>query len=230
MRELQFFGIGGAINYNFAPNCAALTDNHNFVIIDPNIQCIEKLIKNEILCEQTTEIFIVITHTHADHISGLGPLIWQCGIIYKKRPVILANSKKFKRHIEKLLTMMGVDKKYYTFSLKNNITFNNINIQARKTIHTPDLDCFGIEFQDSEGKYYYSGDTKDCEYIKTIISNNEYKDIYIEVSNYPKLHMDYEALKKLIDTKKLIAMHFESLQLYEQVKKEKLLKLPKEFD
>lgn len=230
MKELQFFGIGGALNHDFAPNCAALINQHNFVIIDPNAQCIEKLIKNEILSEQTAEIIIIITHTHADHISGLGTLIWQCGIIYKKRPVILANSKKFKRHIEKLLTMMGVDKKYYTFSLKNNVIFNNINIQARKTIHTPDLDCFGIEFQDSKGKYYYSGDTKDLEYIKTISSNNDYKDIYIEVSNYPKSHIDYEVVKNFVGAKKFIAMHFESLQLYEKVKKENLLKLPKEFD
>lgn len=221
---------GGALNHNFAPNCAALINGHNFVIIDPNVQCVEKLIKKEVLSEKTTEIIIIITHTHADHISGLGTLIWQCGIIYKKKPVILANSKRFKRHIEKLLTMMGVDKKYYTFSLENKIIFNDINIQARKTVHTPDLDCFGIEFQDGKGKYYYSGDTKDLEYIKTINNDNEYKDIYVEVSNYPKSHIDYEALKKLNDTKKLIAMHFESLQLYEQVKKEKLIKLPKEFE
>lgn len=230
MKELQFFGIGGALNHNFAPNCAALINKHNFVIIDPNVHCIGKLIKNEILSEQTTEIIIIITHTHADHISGLGALIWQCGIIYKKTPIILANSKKFKKHIEKLLTMMGIDKQYYTFSQKNNITFNDINIQARKTIHTPDLDCFGIEFQDANGKYYYSGDTKELEYIKTIGNNDDYKDVYVEVSNYPKSHLDYEIVKNFTGAKKFIAMHFESLQLYEQVKKEKLLKLPKEFD
>lgn len=124
---------------------------------------------------------------------------------------------------------MGIDKKYYTFTEKNNIIFNDINIQARKTVHTPDLECFGIEFQDSKGKYYYSGDTKELEYIKTICSNAEYKDIYVEVSNYPKSHIDYEVVKNIKGAKKFIAMHFESLQLYEQVKKEKLLRLPKEL-
>lgn len=36
MKELQFLGIGGALNHNFAPNSAALINKHNFVIIDPN--------------------------------------------------------------------------------------------------------------------------------------------------------------------------------------------------
>ena len=125
---------------------------------------------------------------------------------------------------------MGVEGKYYTFSSQNKICFKKVTIQAKKTTHTADLECFGIEFTDDEGKYYYSGDTKDLEYIKLISNNEEYKDIYVEVSNYPKSHIDYEALKILQGTKKFIAMHFESLQLYEQVKKEGILKLPKTLD
>lgn len=230
MKELQFFGIGGALNYNFASNCAVLIDNHNFVIIDPNAQCVEKLVKNNVLSENTTEIIIIITHTHSDHISGLGTLIWQCGIVYKKKPLILANSEEFKNHLEKLLTMMGVDKKYYAFSASNNISFNNTKIHARKTIHTADLDCFGIEFQDNEGKYYYSGDTEEIEYIKILCNDEDYKDIYLEVSSLAPTHIDYEIVKNFNGARKCIAMHFQNLPLYEKVKKENILKLPKQFD
>lgn len=229
MKDLVFYGIGGALNSDFYPNCAALIEKNNFVVIDPNYNCVQKLLKNKVLSDKTNNIYIVITHTHADHISGLGALIWQCGIVFKKTPIILANSKTFINHLDKLIQMMGVDKKYYKFSTSNKIKFENIIIKAKKTLHTPDLECFGVEFQDEQGKYYYSGDTRDLDYIKKINNDKNYKKIYVEISNYPKSHIDYEQIKKFENTSKLVAMHFETKELYNQANKDKLLKISKQM-
>ena len=75
-------------------------------------------------------------------------------------------------------------------------------------------------FSDKEGKYYYTGDTNDIEYIKKIAKDNSVKIIYSEVSEVTyDVHIAYSDLLK-IKSDKFILMHINSMKLYDQIKKD----------
>ena len=90
------------------------------------------------------------------------------------------------------------------------------------------LPCFfGIMMTDNDGKYFYSGDTNDFEKIKELSIDPNVKSIYAEVSTYPKSHLVYSDLKSLKNIDKITLMHFQSLELYNEIKKENLFQMPK---
>ena len=106
MKELIFCGIGSALETDFNSNCAYFCDKNEIVVIDPSEKCVRHLVNNEVINESTKKVTIVVTHTHCDHISGLGQLIWQCAIKRNIIPTIIANSNKFKKTLKKLLQLI----------------------------------------------------------------------------------------------------------------------------
>ena len=88
------------------------------------------------------------------------------------------------------------------------------------TIHVSYLQCFGIMFEDKDGKYYYTGDTNDFNYLKKLSNDPEVKTIYseVEIESFD-VHMSYDNILKL-DKNKLILMHFGSMKVYEKAIKD----------
>lgn len=227
MKDLTFLGIGGALNTQMGNNCAFYKEGNDIFVIDPSTEGVNKIINKKVINEDTKNVVICITHTHSDHISGLGSLIWQCKIIYKIIPTIISNSTTFKDKLQTLLELTGVDNKYYSFSENNKLNFHDLLIEMQPTTHTPELECFGIMMTDNDGKYFYSGDTNDFAKIKELSIDPEVKSIYAEVSTYPKSHLVYSDLKTLENLDKITLMHFQSLKLYNEIKKENLFQMPK---
>jgi len=227
MKDLIFCGIGSALETEFNNNCAIYLDKKDILIIDPNENSVKYLINKKILTEKTKNVTIAITHTHSDHISGLGQLIWQCAIRFKIVPIIISNSITFQKSLKKLLTLMGIDKSYYIFSENNVYNTANVCIEMIKTKHTKDLECFGIILKDDKYKIYYSGDTNDFKQISNIILDKTFNRIYLELSHYPKSHIEYNDIKKLKNLNKIIAMHL-TKEIYEEIIKDGVIEVAKE--
>jgi len=163
-------------------------------------------------------IIIAITLTHADHVAGLGTLIWQCNSVLNIKPKIISNSNSFESHLRQLLRLLGVEEKLFEFVGAEAVQVDGCKIEMQPTTHTPILEAFGIMFSDSRGKYYYTGDTNDFEYVKNLAQDENVKKIYCEVSrNACNVHLVYDRLKE-IKSNKLVLMHFENIDLYNLAK------------
>ena len=86
---LNFFGKGSA----FADDntCAYFVDDNDMVLIDFSLEAFPKFRRLEFSGVKT--IYILVTHTHGDHISGIGTLIHYAYYILKLPVVVVAPSK-----------------------------------------------------------------------------------------------------------------------------------------
>lgn len=217
--NLKFLGIGGATNIELGGNCAFINKEDKLLLIDVCEGATEKLNKLKMF-NGIKEIYVVITHTHFDHIAGLGVLIWYCNFILNIKPKVIYGDLKYKSHLIELLKITGVNEKLVEFVKDEEILISDIKLQLLKTIHTPSLMCYGIMFQDALGKYYYTGDTNDVEYVKKLSEDINIKRIYSEVATETfDVHIKYDDIIDL-DKSKLVLMHFNTMELYDRVKKD----------
>lgn len=213
MRDLEFVGIGGAYALELGGNTAYLKEGNKLFLIDCCEDATVKL-KNKGALDGVSEIVIAITHTHSDHVAGLGTFIWYSNFFLNTKPRIISNTNAFETHTRELLDLLGVDKKFYDFVVPTEILIDGCTIEMMPTTNTSLLDAFGIMFADNTGKYYYTGDTNNIDFVKKLVSDTDIKKIYCEASweSYGA-HIDYKELMNL-PKEKLVLMHFEDLKLY----------------
>ena len=212
MERLKFIGAGGALNFELGGNSCYLKDGDNLFIIDACEDATKKLI-NEGAFDNIKNVYIAITHTHYDHVAGLGTLIWFLGIYLKITPNIIYNDEAYKKTINDLLKITGVDKRFYNFIHENDLNLS-FKVNMKPTPHYYNLQCYGIMFEDLEGLYYYTGDTKDIDYVKKLASDDQVKRIYCEVAEESYgVHIKYDDIKDL-DKNKMVLMHFNTMNLY----------------
>ena len=218
MEKLNFIGIGGATTIELGGNCCYIKDNDNLLIIDACEEATKKLLDAGAF-DGIKNIYIAITHTHYDHVAGLGVLIWYSNFYLNIIPNIIYNDETYKQHLCELLNITGVDEKFYKFIDEKSLNFS-FDINMQPTPHSPKLQCFGIMFKDEYGKYYYTGDTRDIDYIRKLSNDETVKTIYTEVAEETyDVHIKYENLIDL-DKNKLVLMHFDTFRLYERIIKD----------
>ncbi len=215
MEKLNFIGIGGATNIELGGNCCFLKNKGSLLIVDACEEATKKLIEVDAF-KDIKNIYIVITHTHYDHVAGLGVLIWYSNFYLNIIPQIIYNDDEYKFTLSRLLRITGVDEKLFAFVDESLLNFD-FSINMKPTTHAPNLQCFGIMFEDSEGKYYYTGDTNDFNYVRELSKDASVKTIYSEVATETYgVHIKYDDIKDL-DKDKLILMHFDTMDLYKKV-------------
>lgn len=218
MKELNFLGIGGAINTKLGGNCCYLKDGDKLLIIDACEDVTNKLINSEAL-KGVKKIYVVITHTHYDHVAGLGVLIWYLNFVLKIKPYIIYSSNRYKRTLKKLFKITGVHTNLIEFIHDYSLAFG-FKLKLLPTKHSKGLQCFGIMFEDNKGKYYYTGDTKDIDFVLKLSIDDSIKKIYCEVATETfDAHIKYDDLKD-VNKDKFVLMHFNTIELYEKAKKD----------
>ena len=214
MEKLKFVGIGGATTIELGGNCCYIKDNNNLLIIDACEEAAKKLLDVGAF-DSVENIYIAITHTHYDHVAGLGVLIWYSNFYLNIIPQIIYNDETYKQTLCDLLRITGVDDKFFKFVNENSLNFS-FDVNMQPTPHSPKLQCFGIMFKDEFGKYYYTGDTRDIKYIRELSNDEGVKTIYTEVAEETyDVHIKYDDIIDL-DKDKLVLMHFDTLRLYER--------------
>ncbi|QIW89825.1 metal-dependent hydrolase [Bacillus phage Izhevsk] len=199
----EFIGTGSAFNTSLGNNGAFIKQGNKFFMIDCGSATFHRIMEANLL-EGVEEIYVLITHTHPDHIGSLGDLIfygyYSMGNVMEKNVTVLAPDNL---EIALILSYMGVDTD--TYYLKD-FPENSINyiedfeilMMAVHTKHVKELDCYGYLFDYKGLKIYYSGDAN---IIPTPILNM-FNDGGIHILYQDTCGADYEgnvhlSLKKL---------------------------------
>lgn len=218
VKQLNFIGTGGATNAALGGNCCYIKSGDSLLMIDVCGEATKKLLDCGAF-SGVKRIYIAITHAHYDHVGGLGVLIWYSNFILNLIPQIICSDELFQQTLNELLTITGVERRLYEFVDEKTLDLD-FSIHMQPTPHSSDMQCFGIMFEDKDGKYYYTGDTRDIDYVRKLSDDASVKTIYTEVAEQTfDMHIKYEDLIDL-DRNKLVLMHFGTLRLYERAKRD----------
>lgn len=173
---LQFIGTGSAFNTKLGNNSAFIKKDNTLFMIDCGSNTFDRILQSNLL-EDVEHIYVLMTHTHPDHIGSLGDLIfysyYSMGKMGEPCLTVLA-PKELTTNV--ILKAMGVTTQLY-HSEKFNESFYlqkdglDIFIDGRKVNHVAELPSYGYVLMYNEENCYYSGDTNGIS--PNIISNLE---------------------------------------------------------
>ncbi|MCR5120839.1 MAG: MBL fold metallo-hydrolase [Ruminococcus sp.] len=164
---LEFFGRGSA--FTDEHNSAFFTDGSDLVLIDHSLPAFNRLRRrHELACADAAgqgfkHIYIIVTHTHSDHIGGIPLLIHYAYYVWHTPVTIAAASEEVGGLLRILFDKIeGCEDGSYEIVPADTLKWVNKVIPTR---HTPALDgkCFGYLLNIGGKKAVYTGDTRTLE-------------------------------------------------------------------
>lgn len=182
--DLKFIGRGSAFNTKEGNNSAFYKNEKGQMLL---IDCGETTfaaIKQKNMLQDVNEIFVAITHTHADHFGSFASLaLFVFFALKKKVNLILTHSEKQNLLLQTLMFGMGVAPNQVNLISCEEFT-NRMpefcNFAFLETSHVEEFDSFGLVFETKDGIVYYSADTNSTKYLEK----------YLQVPNLDKIYMD----------------------------------------
>jgi len=223
--ELKFLGNGSAFNPSFGSTSAYLQHAENLFVVDCGETTFERLMAN-VNFQDYREIYIVLTHLHADHVGSLGSMISYCYCVLEKTVTVVYPGKE----VIQLLTLLGVNRKFYKYAetMQNGYAMNNengvIQFLPVSVKHALDMKCFGYIIEWHGEKIYYSGDASDIpQEVLMALKSGDIDRIYQDTTVHLKskgTHCYIDRLEELIERQyrnRVYCMHLD--QEYESIRK-----------
>ena len=183
---IKFLGRGSA--FADENNSAFFRFEKKLVLIDCPMSSFTKIKKMDLTNIEAVDI--LITHTHADHISGIAMLIDLLFFTTKIRVTVVAPCEEVKQDmIYNLTNLDGCESSWYDIAVASD--FNAPYIKAViPTHHTEQLEgkCFGYNLDVDGTNVIYTGDTNTIKPYKPYITEGSV--LYTEISSIPvPVHM-----------------------------------------
>lgn len=167
------------------------TESNDIVVIDCPISTFQKLRKTDLTSYE--KIYVMITHTHGDHIGGLGLFVQHVFFNLHKTVIIVAPSKEVAADIQTVLTIEGNETEWYQLITANMLAEENWFVSCVMTEHSPQLKnkCFGYVLVISGRAVIYTGDTSTLKPFEPYFELcNE---LYVDTSvHYGMIHLKLE--------------------------------------
>lgn len=186
---LKFFATGSGFSDNHTS--AYFIENKEIVIIDCPVSTFQKLKRFNLADYE--RIYILITHTHGDHIGGLGLFAQYAYFTLKKNVIIVAPSIAVANDISTILTIEGNEPSWYELVTAEDITDKTWFCNCILTKHSPQLDgkCFGYRLSVNHSNIIYTGDTSTLKPFMPYLA--DISALYIDTSvYYGMIHLKLE--------------------------------------
>lgn len=192
---LTFLGRGSAFSNKH--NCAYFKENNDLVLLDCSCSVMSELKK--LLLTDITNIYILVTHLHGDHINGIGTFMHMIYWTKNKIPfTVVVPTASMLNKLKIYLTIEGCETKEY-----NIITTNDLNKKwFNYTIETSHVsifehECFGYDLTISNTHVVYTGDTNILSPFIMNLKKGDY--LYTECSSINNnCHLYWYAIKDFL--------------------------------
>lgn len=188
--SLKFFGRGSGFADEHT-SAYFTTANKEMVIIDCPVSTFQKL--KHIDLTGYEKFYVLITHTHGDHIGGLGLFVQYAFFILKKPVTIVAPSTEVADDILTILTIEGNEPSWCELVTGANVEEKEWFGNCILTKHSPQLEnkCFGYHLIVDGANVVYTGDTSTIEpFIPYLVDDSI---LYVDTSvYYGMIHLKLE--------------------------------------
>lgn len=176
--NLHFFGCGSAFNPAMGNTSAWFESEGCLFLLDCGESVYELLMRGSDLREYR-QVYVLLTHLHADHVGSLGSLIsYNYCILGRKIWVIHPRST-----VVELLRLMGIKDHFYDYSERLPENVRGISAEAVPVEHADNMDCFGYLLESEGERIYYSGDSARMpERIADMLTSGELDAVYHDTS------------------------------------------------
>lgn len=221
---LKFLGTGSGFCVDKGNNCAYFKEDDKILFLDFGDSTFERVISQGLL-NDVNHVYVAVTHLHGDHAGGLGSLCLY-DTFAKNTVTNLVQSDDYSKDsfLMQYLILQGCGG-LYTFSGAGlDDRFKTIkSVKFEKVTHVQPIDSYAIEIGLADGRMiFYSGDTNDEQYIKSVVDRLKPKDeFYCDccLADYVgNVHTNVEKLKRLVPyekRKQVYMMHLDNDKLYE---------------
>ena len=190
--ELKFFGKGsGFSRYEIGHTSAWFEpEEDTLVILDLPMSTFYKLMEKDL--SKYEKVVVYVTHTHGDHISGLGLFLQYMFFIYKKKIRIVTPYIGIKEDVRTVLRIEGNEESWYKICTVSEAD-KSYFVRTILTEHSPQLigKCYGYQFNINGKNIIYTGDTSTLEPFMEYLEDGT--ELYIDTSvHYGKIHIKLE--------------------------------------
>jgi len=224
---LNFFGRGSGFADEHT-SAYFTTESNEMVIIDCPASTFLKLKKMDLSSYEN--FYVLVTHTHGDHIGCLGLFVQYAYFTLKKRVFVVSPSQEVSEDIATLLRIEGNDPLWCHLLVADDLWECDWYAGIYLTEHSPQLagKCYGYHLLVGDTVVVYTGDTSTLlPFLPTADLLDEGKmEYYVDVSvHYGQIHLKLEEaldqLKALTDKGvKVYLMHLDDVEAAEEIIKD----------
>lgn len=214
--ELNFLGRGSAFNVLEGSNSAYIIEGNSILLIDCGETVYERLNMYHLL-DGIDHVYVLVTHTHSDHIGSIGTLANYYFLTFNQKiHIVLDYHSKIKEDMKTLLRIFGLEEHMYyleTPDILDNQFKAFKTVRYQEITHCPQLISYAIRFDTENGEIFYTGDTNDITVLKSLLNRiDEIDRIYVDTntSSLP-VHLNVDLLANTVPEehrKKIYCMHF----------------------
>ena len=177
---LKFLGRGSA--FSDEHNSAYFVEGDDLVLLDCSMTSFMKLCNKNLA--PYDRVYLLVTHTHGDHVSGIGLFIDLLEFSVKTPITIVVPSKEVEADIFYYLTRLeGCSSEWYDMIIADELE-KEWFVKAVPTTHSDELagKCFGYILKVDNHKVIYTGDTNTMIPFEKYLDNDTY--LYMEIAAY----------------------------------------------
>ena len=210
--ELNFTGKGSAFYPPFKNTGAYMLSGKALYLIDCG-ETMFDVLYHKLDLASIEDVYVILTHMHADHVGSLGTLISYFYCLFNKAIHVVYPQETIKQ----LLTLEGITPlgyHYHETLPENPAGLTAVPVEVK---HALDMKCYGYVLSDGTETIYYSGDSSELPAdIRTRFLAGEISRIYHDTSTHDSpnpSHCYYGKMEKWIpreERHRVYCMHLDS--------------------